>query len=156
MRIHKIYIAIGLVLAFSLFFELAAHADEMNQETLFTFNQPVQIPGAVLPAGTYRFELLNADSDKGIVQIFNADRTVLFATVQTISAERMEPTGDTTISLAEPEAGRPDVLVKWFYPGNDIGHEFVYPKLEEQRIAHASQETFVGSQPMSTGFAGGN
>ncbi len=48
MRIHKIYIAIGLVLAFSLFFELAAHADEANQETIFTFNEPVQIPGAVL------------------------------------------------------------------------------------------------------------
>lgn len=156
MRIHKIYIAIGLVLAFSLFFELAAHADEMNQETIFTFNQPVQIPGAVLPAGTYRFQLLNADSEQGIVQIFNADRTVLFAMVQAISAERMEPTGDTTLTLAEPEAGRPGALVKWFYPGDVIGHEFVYPKHEEERIAHAAHETFVGSQAVSTGFAGGN
>lgn len=156
MRIHKIYIAIGLVLAFSLFFELAAHADEMNQETIFTFNEPVQVPGAVLPAGTYRFELLNPESQQGVVQIFNADRTHLLATVQTISAERMEPTGDTAITLAEPEAGRPDALVKWFYPGNDIGHEFVYPKSEEQKIAQASQETFIGSQLLTTGFAGGN
>jgi hypothetical protein len=156
MRIHKIYIAIGLVLTFSLFFELAAHADEANQETIFTFNEPVQIPGAVLPAGTYRFELLDPDSQQHIVQIFNADRTVLFATVQTISAERLEPTGDTTITLAEPKASGPDVLVKWFYPGRVIGHEFVYPKHVEDRIAHAAHETFVGSQPISTGFAGGN
>jgi hypothetical protein len=139
-----------------MFFELAAHADEMNQETIFTFNQPVQVPGAVLPAGTYRFELLNADSEQGVVQIFNADRTRLFATVQAISAERMEPTGNTTVTLAEPEAGRPEALVKWFYPGDVIGHEFVYPKPEEQNIAHASQVTFVGSEPVSTGFAGGN
>lgn len=117
MRIHKIYIAIGLVLAFTLFFELAAHADEANRETIFTFNEPVQIPGAVLPAGTYRFELLDPDSQKNIVQIFTADRTVLFATVQTVSVERLEPAGDTTITLAEPKAGGPDVLVKWFYPG---------------------------------------
>ena len=156
MRIHKIYIAIGLVLAFTLFFELAAHADEANRETIFTFNEPVQIPGAVLPAGTYRFELLDPDSQKNIVQIFTADRTVLFATVQTVSVERLEPAGDTTITLAEPKAGGPDVLVKWFYPGRVIGHEFVYPKHVEHRIAHAAHETFVGSQPISTGFAGGN
>lgn len=156
MRIHKIYISIGLVLAFSLFFELAAHANEANQETIFTFNEPVQIPGAVLPAGTHRFQLLDADSQQHIVQIFNADRTVLFATVQTVSAERLEPTGDTTITSAEPEAGGLNVLVKWFYPGRLIGHEFVYPKQVENRIAHAAQETYVGSQPISTGFAGGN
>jgi len=155
MRIHKIYIAIGLVLAFSLFFELAAHADEMNQETICTFNEPVQVPGPVLPAGTYRFELLNADSEQGIVQIFNADHSKLFATVQTISAERTEPTGDTTITLAQPEAGKVGALVKWFYPCDDIGHEFVYPKPQELQIAHASQETFVGSQLASAGFAGG-
>jgi hypothetical protein len=156
MRIHKIYIAIGLVFAFSLFFELAAHADEANQETIFTFNEPVQIPGAVLPAGTYRFQLLDPDSQKDIVQIFNAERTALFATVQTIAAERLQPTGDTTITLAAPEAGGPNVLVKWFYPGRLIGHEFVYPKQVENRIAHSAHETFVGGQPISTGFAGGN
>src|ERR1700675_1565717 len=37
----------------------AVHADEWNQATLITFSQPVQIPGRVLPAGTYLFELVN-------------------------------------------------------------------------------------------------
>ena len=35
----------------------AARADQSNQATKVTFSQPVQIPGRVLPAGTYWFEL---------------------------------------------------------------------------------------------------
>jgi hypothetical protein len=75
MKINKGYIVAGLIIAFSLFFELAAHADEYNQATTFTFSQPIQIPGQVLPAGSYLFKLANSDSDRDIVQIFNADGT---------------------------------------------------------------------------------
>ena len=50
MKIHKLYIALGLLIAFGLFFELAAHADESNESTKITFSAPIQIPGQVLPA----------------------------------------------------------------------------------------------------------
>jgi hypothetical protein len=132
-----------------------AHADEANEQTKITFSQPIQIPGQALPAGTYIFQRANPNSDLNLVQIFNADRSVLYATLQTVSAERMEPTGDTTITLANLETGQPAVLVKWFYPGRTTGHEFVYPKEQEQEIAQAKQETFVGSQLMSSGEAAG-
>jgi hypothetical protein len=84
MKINKGYIVLGLIIAFFLFFELAAHADEFDQATTITFSEPIQIPGQVLPAGTYLFKLADGDSNQNIVQIFNADRTVLYATVQTI------------------------------------------------------------------------
>jgi hypothetical protein len=154
MKIHKVYIALGLMIAFVLFFEFAAHADEMDESTKITFSAQIQIPGQVLPAGTYTFQQVDANSESGLVQIFNADHSVLYATLQTVSAERREPTGDTTITLAEPETGKPDVLVKWFYPGRTIGHEFVYPKQQEQEIAQAKQETFVRSEVMPSTEAG--
>jgi hypothetical protein len=37
MKINKGYILAGLIIAFSLFFELAAHADEVDQATTITF-----------------------------------------------------------------------------------------------------------------------
>jgi hypothetical protein len=154
MKIHKVYIALGLMIAFVLFFEFAAHADEMDESTKITFSAQIQIPGQVLPAGTYTFQQVDANSESGLVQIFNADHSVLYATLQTVSTERREPTGDTTITLAEQETGKPDVLVKWFYPGRTIGHEFVYPKQQEQEIAQAKQETFVGSEVMPSTEAG--
>jgi hypothetical protein len=153
MRINKLYIALGVLIAFGLFFELAAHADEFNQQTTITFSAPVQIPGHVLPAGTYLFQLADPDDDQNLVRIFSADHRVLYATLQTVSADRREATGDTAITLAESE-GQPEMLVKWFYPGRLAGHEFVYPKQQEQEIAHAQQETVVAGQAMSTSVAG--
>jgi hypothetical protein len=155
MKIHKLYITLGLMVAFVMMFEFAAHADETNEATKITVSAPIQIPGKVLPAGTYLFQEADPNSNSHEVQIFNADRTVLYATVETISAERMQPTGGTTITLAEQGAGNPDALVKWFYPGRTIGHEFVYPKQQEQAVASATHETFVGSHLVSSGEAAG-
>ena len=143
MKINKGYIAVGLIIAFALFFELAAHADEYDQTTTITFNEPIQIPGQVLPAGTYLFKLANSDSTRNIVQVFNADRTVLYATLQTIATERQEPTGHTAVALAEQGAGQPDVLLKWFYPGRETGNEFLYPKQKERELAQDKQQTIV-------------
>ena len=145
MKINKAYIAVGLIIAFTLIFELAAHADEFDQATTMTFNQPVQIPGRMLPAGTYLFKLANRNSDLNTIQVFNADRTVLYATVQTIGTERQQVTGDTEITLAEQGSEQPDALVKWFYPGRETGHEFLYSREKEKELAQDRQETVVAN-----------
>src|SRR5216684_2689540 len=146
MKIHRTYIIVGLIIAFALFFELAAHADESDLATTITFSQSVQIPGQVLPAGTYMFKLADSDSNQNVVQIFNADRTVLYATLQTIATDRQEPTGDTVVTLAEQGTGQPDVLVKWFYPGRETGNEFLYPKQQEKELAQDKQHTVMANR----------
>ena len=146
MKINKRYIAVGMIIAFTLLFELAAHADESNQATTITFSQPIQIPGQILPAGTYSFKLLDSNSDPNVVQIFNSDQTHLYATLQTVATERQDPTGDTAITLAEQGGGRPDALLKWFYPGRDTGHEFVYSGQQEKQLAQDTQQTIVANQ----------
>ena|SRR5579863_4846120 len=88
-------------------------------------------------------------------QIFNAEGTHLVATVQAISAERRQSSDDTTLMLAEPENGQPDVLVRWFYPGELTGHEFVYSKAQEQELAQDKDVTFVGTQVMPSAEAAG-
>jgi hypothetical protein len=150
MKINKGYIAIGLVIAFALFFELAAHADESDEATFMTFSVPVQIPGHVLPAGTYLFERADHGSEPNVVQVFSSDRTILYGMFLTIATERQDPTGDTTVTLAQPESGGTPVLVKWFYPGRDIGHEFVYSKQTEQELARDHQQTIVAGQATSS------
>ena len=147
MKINKGYIVVGLIIAFSLFFELAAHADESDQSTTITFSQPIQIPGQVLPAGAYLFKLEDSNSNQNIVQVFNANGTVLYATLQTIATERQEPTGHTMVALAEQGAGQPDALLKWFYPGRETGNEFVYPKQKEKELAQDKQQTIVANYP---------
>ncbi len=147
MKINKGYIVVGLIIAFSLFFGLAAHADESDQSTTITFSQPIQIPGQVLPAGAYLFKLEDSNSNQNIVQVFNADGTVLYATLQTIATERQEPTGHTMVALAEQGAGQPDALLKWFYPGRETGNEFVYPTQKEKELAQDKKLTIVANHP---------
>jgi len=156
MKIHKTYIAVGLIIAFALFVEIAAHAGEADQATKISFSQPIQVPGQVLPAGTYLFTLANTD-DLNMVQIFSLDRTHLYATLETIPTEDRQVPGDTTVTLVELGAGKPDVLLKWFYPGEETGHEFVYSNQLEKEMAQDKQQRVVANQqPITDSEAGGS
>jgi len=70
----------------------SARADEWNKKTVVTFSQAVEVPGKVLPAGTYTFHLLDSPSDRHIVQIFNADGSQIITTILAINNYRLEPT----------------------------------------------------------------
>jgi hypothetical protein len=148
MKMHKSYIVVGLIIAFSLFFELAANADESLQQTEITFSQPISIPGQTLPAGTYLFKQANVD-DLNLIQIFSSDRIHLYATLQTIPTEANQIPDDTTVRLAEQGAGKP-------YPGEQTGHEFVYSNQVESQIAQDRQQTVMGNQPTTGTEAGGS
>jgi hypothetical protein len=50
------------------------------------------------------------------------------------------------ITLAEQGGGKPDALLKWFYPGLDTGHEFVYSEQQEKQLAQDTQQTIVANQ----------
>src|SRR5271167_1231881 len=117
-----------------------ARADQWNKKTVMTFNQPVEIPGQILPAGTYTFKLLESPSDRHIVQVFNADGTQLIATILTINDYRLQPTGRTVVKFAEQPGDAPDALKAWFYPGDNFGQEFVYPKPRAIELAVAVKE----------------
>jgi hypothetical protein len=118
----------------------SARADEWNKKTVLTFSQPVEVPGQVLPAGTYTFKLADSLSDRHIVQIFNADGTQIIATILAINNYRLRPTGETVVKFAERSGDNPEALKAWFYPGDNFGQEFVYPKQRAVQLAVASHE----------------
>jgi hypothetical protein len=110
-------------------------ADESDKATKLTFSEPVEVPGQVLPAGTYWFTLADSESDRNIVQIWNADRTRLVATVLAIPDYRMQPAGRTVIHFEERPSDSPEAIHSWFYPGDNFGQEFVYPKNRATQLA---------------------
>jgi hypothetical protein len=117
----------------------SARADTWNKKTVVTFNQAVEVPGKILPAGTYTFVLLDSPADRHIVQIFNADGSQLITTVLAINDYRLKPTGDTVMKFSERPGDAPDALRAWFYPGNNFGQEFVYPKVRAIQLAQTAQ-----------------
>lgn len=121
-------------------------ADEWNKKTDVTFNGPVEIPGIVLPAGKYVFKLADSQSDRNIVQIFNADETHLYATILAVPDYRLQPTGKTVVNFEERAAGAPEAVQAWFYPGDNYGNEFVYPKVKATQLAQVNNKP-VPSMP---------
>jgi hypothetical protein len=113
----------------------AARADEWNKETVVTFTEPVEIPGQVLPAGTYVFKLADTLSDRTVVQIFNKDQNHIYATLLAIPDYRLQPTGKTVVHFEERDANAPRAIQAWFYPGDMYGFEFVYPNSRAGELA---------------------
>ena len=123
-----------------------AKADEWNQKTIFTFSGPVEIPGKALQPGTYVFKLADSLSDRNIVEVFNKDENHLYGTFLAIPDYRLKPTGKPIITFEERAAGAPEAVKAWFYPGDDFGHQFVYPKAKAVELAKANKQP-VASMP---------
>jgi len=123
-----------------------AKADDWNQKTVFSFSGPVEVPGQVLEPGTYVFKLMDSQSDRNIVQVFNKRENHLFGTFLTIPDYRLKPAGKTIITFEERAAGSPEAVRAWFYPGQNYGHQFVYPKARAVELAKANNQP-VASMP---------
>lgn len=103
-------------------------ADEWNKKTEFTFSQPVEVPGQVLPAGSYVFKLADSQVNRHIVQVFNERENHLYGTFLTVPAYRAETPDKPVITFEERAGDAPQAVKSWFYPGDNYGDQFIYHK----------------------------
>src|SRR5579872_6168785 len=104
MKLFKAATTVFCIALMSAVFSPGARADDWNRKTTMTFSGPVEIPGvhlkgfSVLPAGTYVFKILNSQSDCHIVQIFNKNETMIYATILAIPNYRLKATDKTVVT----------------------------------------------------------
>jgi hypothetical protein len=103
-------------------------ADSWNKRTIVTFSDSVEIPGQVLPAGTYMFKLADSPSNRHIVQIWTGDESQILATIMATPNYRPDTPDQTILEFDERPGNSPMALHSWFYPGDNTGQEFVYPQ----------------------------
>ena len=126
MKLGTSLLAILTVCSAGVVLPRTAAADEWDKRTMLTFSQAVEIPGRVLPAGTYIFQLADTPASRHVVQVLGHDGTIL-ATLLTIPTARPTASDDTRITFDEQRAGAPLPIKKWFYPDELSGEEFIYP-----------------------------
>jgi len=105
-------------------------ADDWDKQTTIEINEPMRLPNVVLQPGSYVFRLMNSPYSRHIVQVYDKSQTHLITTILAIPNERVEPTGKSVFAFWEVPAGQPKALRAWFYPGDNFGQEFAYPKGE--------------------------
>src|SRR3954451_11032881 len=117
-------------------------ADAWNKKTKVTFSGPVQLPatsskvGLVsLAPGTYIFRLSDSQANRHLVQVTNERGDHVYTTILAIPDYRLNATSKTVMYFSERPAGTPPAVKSWFYPGDNFGHRFVYPKAQAVQIA---------------------
>lgn len=116
----------------------SANAQPADQRTYFTFDQPVALPGVTLPAGKYLFRVVDTTGSRRVVQVLDADGRRSYALLLSIPTQRGEVPAEPEVRFMETASGNPQALKTWWYPGSTIGHEFIYPKAQAQRLARAA------------------
>ena len=116
------------------------HADAWDKKTTVSFSQAVEVPGSVLAPGTYVMKLVNLPAERHVVQFMNEQEDRVYAAALAIPAYRTEVTDHTVITFYEARAGVPDPIHYWYYPGDNFGQEFVYPKEHLAEIAFVARE----------------
>jgi hypothetical protein len=107
----------------------------LNNRTVLTFSQPVEVPGKILPAGTYTFEMHDSGMNRHVIEIFDQGGTKLQALVLAIPSYRAKATEDTVIKFNEVAPGQPQAIRIWYYPGQTVGNELVYSKSRARELA---------------------
>lgn len=93
-----------------------------------TFSAPVQVPGARLNAGTYRFRLTNVDTSRNVLQVLSNDGAIVYAMFNTIPDSRTKLTPEADVTFLETPAGVPPAVRSLFYGHEYGGYQFTYPK----------------------------
>jgi hypothetical protein len=138
-RLTAIPIAAALMLVGTLTRDVIAQQPDTHDRTFMTFSGVVELPGLRLEPGTYVFRLADTSS-RNVIQVLSRDEMEVLGQWLFVPAERQEVTGDTVVTFRETNAGATPAVQFWFYPGEKIGKEFIYPKDQALRIAGRTGE----------------
>jgi hypothetical protein len=133
-RVTIIATALTLAVLAVLATGLAAQETNTSERTFMTFSGAVEMPGVTLEPGTYVFKLADTPT-RNVVQVWDKDEKNMIGHWMFVQAERPRVTGDTVVMFKETREGATPAVQFWYFPGEKIGKEFIYPKDQAERIA---------------------
>jgi hypothetical protein len=139
-RVIAIATATVLTMLVALTLSVAAQQPDTRDRTIMTFSSAVELPGMRLEPGKYVFRLADSAS-RNVIQVLDEEEKETLGQWLFVSAERPEVTGDTVVTFRETSAASTPAVQYWFYPGEKIGKEFIYPKDQAMRIAKRTGAT---------------
>ena len=118
---------------------------EWNKKSTLSTDHQVEFPGIVVEPGTYVVRLRDGGERRSVVEILNQDETQVLATVVAVPDHRVRPEENSEFTFHQVKPGGPVPVQTWFYTGDLVGLEFVYPKVRAKEIAKETGEYVVAS-----------
>jgi hypothetical protein len=141
MKIIRIAAAIVVCLG------ITQSVDAQQRRTKVRFNAPIEIPNPstrtgvmTLPPGEYMFALVETGTSHHVIRVSDVSGNTVHSMVMTIPDYRLNATSKTVMYLGERPAGSPPAIKSWFYPGENMGERFVYPKARAQVLAAEAKQ----------------
>ena len=142
-RVTLIVTALVIALV-SVFAGTTAAQTDTRDRTFLTFSGAVEMPGVTLPAGTYVFKLADTPS-RNVVEVWDREEKHMIGHWLFVQAERPDVSQETVVMFKETAAGQTPAVHYWYYPGEKIGKEFVYPKRQAVTIAARTKERVLST-----------
>jgi hypothetical protein len=144
-RVTLIATAMVLAVLVGMSVRVAAQNTVPSERTIMTFSNTVEMPGVTLPAGTYVFRLADTPT-RNVVQVLSGDEKDILGQWTFVQAERPRVSEDTVVMFKESPEGTMPAIQYWYYPGERIGKEFIYPKDQAQKIANRTGATVLSDE----------
>ena len=148
-RVTLIMTALVIALV-AVFAGTTAAQTDTRDRTFLTFSGAVEMPGVTLPAGTYVFKLADTPS-RNVVEVWDREEKKMIGHWLFVQADRPDVSQETVIMFKETAAGQTPAVHFWYYPGEKIGKEFVYPKSQAVKIAARTNERVLSTEGEVTG-----
>ena len=122
-----------------------AYSTEWTKKSTLSTDKQVEFPGIVLEPGIYIIRLKDGGERRSIVEIRNRDESQVLATVIALPDHQQRPDDNSEFLYFSEASGKPQPVRSWFYSGDLIGLEFVYPKNRAMEIAKKSDDHVMAS-----------
>jgi hypothetical protein len=133
-RVKLIVTAMVLAVLAVLAGRVTAQQIDTHDKTFMTFTGAVEMPGVTLQPGTYVFRLADSPS-RNVVQVLDQGEKNILGQWTFVQADRPRVTEETVVMFKETREGSTPAVQFWYFPGEKIGKEFIYPKDQAARIA---------------------
>jgi hypothetical protein len=119
----------GAAVAFALMVAASSNAGwGYGHENRLRFSRPVALPGVVLPAGEYSFNVASDTAlDVVVVRSPTTGKVFYMGFTNTVIRPRHIPAA-MPITFGEAPANAPKPISTWYEIGDTLGHQFVYPQ----------------------------
>jgi hypothetical protein len=100
----------------------------VGQRDTLTFSGAVALPGAVLPAGAYTFQLMTSSGAGDVVRVASSDgrHSYFMGFTRSVTRPQNLP-ANRIVVIGEAKSGTPPPVTVWYPLGGGNGHEFIYP-----------------------------
>ena len=124
-NIKSVRIAVACA-ALALIVAASAHAWGLNHENKLTFSRPVALPGIVLPAGSYTFDVASPSAlDVVVVRSTGSGKVLYMGFTNTVTRPR-NMSANAPIVFGEAPANEARPISTWYEIGSHTGHQFLY------------------------------